>query len=335
MAFIRILPYITLPDPYQEHLLKLIFDIIDTETLSLQDIWAQVFSQLSQQLSKRLISGRWSNELFNLANFSKPDHIRSIAGQMLGFLGESNLNQDINKKIYSMSQDPSNLVRKRMCVALKAISKTMPKNQLENELFPQVLLLFNDEADEVLEASLPVFCEITEKINSQASFTQILTFLREGLLSSTNFKVKEAYLKYFGQIIVDLRFQLDDTTKLQCIDWFLEFERTNNAKKWMVFNFPAILLLADGFNKKILSVFAALSNDEDPEIKKSLAKQLGDNSKFLNHLSQEYIIIVRNYLANQLTQRLVIPQLFLISNHTNHQQEFWDFLNLKLTQTKN
>ncbi|CAG9317956.1 PPP4R4_1 [Blepharisma stoltei] len=339
-AFIQVLEKYQLPQDYEEHLLTLIFEIIDTETLSLQDIWVQVFCELTKQLSKNLISGKWLREIFNLANFSKPDHIRSIAGEMLGFVAERlehPQNEDLVRKIYSMSQDPINLVRKRMCGAIKAISKAIPSDKFETELIPHLLELFRDEVPEVLDEALKIFCELIDMVSSNSALMKINEILNTALLNCESDKLKEVYLKYYGKIITSLRFHFDETTRLACIDWFVGFSETKSetVKMEAAFNFPAVVLVASGFNDKLFSFFKMLAKEENFDIKKTIAKQLADNVRFCTSRIGEFLEIVRGYLKDASTQYMVIPQLLNIALHTCCCQEFLEVLKRKMMETQN
>ena len=70
--------------------------------------------------------------------------------------------EEILKKIYSMTQDPSSRVRKSMCKALKVLLKVLPKKLIETQLVPEALKLVEDDSAEVLDSSLPFFCDLMD-----------------------------------------------------------------------------------------------------------------------------------------------------------------------------
>ncbi|OMJ80454.1 hypothetical protein SteCoe_19308 [Stentor coeruleus] len=324
-AFITVLSSNFFPIKYYENLLLLILQILETETWSLQETWGEAFAELAKRYCKRS-----QTEAFILSAFHQTDNIRSIGGYVLSACVEAQIREnceDLLRKIYSMTQDPSSLVRKNMCKALKNLMKILPKKQIESQVVPETLKLVEDDSAEVLESALPLFCELMDYC-SYSCKENIIEILKYSFFTAQNNKLSQVKLKYFGKIMVSLRLCMDEEFREICIKWYIGFDnvKENDIRPLMAYNFPALLYIIGSMNDQLLRIFTILAEESKWEVRKCIAKQIGDICKLSGNKEGELFQIVNSLLECENINEILLDQFFIIAKSLKTHEKLLEIL---------
>jgi hypothetical protein len=322
------------PVKYYENLVLLILQIIEYDTWTLQEIWGDVFGEVAKRDPQRCLS-----EAFNLSLFSQKDSIKCIGGYVLACIveGQNGENsEDILKKIYLMAQDPSSTVRKNMCKALRVLIRVLNKKIIETQLIPEVLKLVEDDSAEVLDTSIPLFCDLIEHCGFQCK-EETMEVIKDNFFTSQLNKLAQVKLKYFGKLMVSLRLAMDEEFRSIGLRWFIGFEESkeNDIKALMAYNFPAVVYILGSMDDSIFAVFKTLAYHDSWSTKKVIGKQLGDICRISNYKESELIQIVKAYCEDENTLSLLIGQLFTISKFLKNTEYFLEILLNLLNQSNN
>ena len=154
----------------------------------------------------------------NLSGCNQTDYTRSIGGIILGAIVETRKKPsgDITRKIFSLSQDPSNFVRKNMCGTLRILFKL--SGEYEDQVMEEIIKLVGDECIEVLEESLQLFIEILPLAKTK-SF--ILESIEEYFVKYQFDKLTSIKLKFVGKIMQELEDVMDLNKKEAWGQWVL------------------------------------------------------------------------------------------------------------------
>ena len=342
-AFAVVLSQNLFPVKYYENLLILILHIIETETWSLQEIWGEVLAELTKKYPKRCLT-----EAFTLSAFSQTDNIRSLGGYALATIVEAQKGEnceDILKKIYSMTQDPSSNVRKNMCKALRILLKVLSKKQIESQLVAEVLKLVEDDSADVLYCSIPLFCDLMDYCGYQCK-EETIEVLKTCFFSSQFNKLGQIKLKYIGKFMVSLRLGMDEEFRRMCLKWFCSFEESKETeiKVSLAYNFPAILYIIGSLNDQLFRLFKMLESEQNWDIKKIIAKQIGDvcrisncsdSSRTTSPKEVELFQIVKGFIDNEKTLDILTSQFFIIAKSLKTSEYFIDILMKLITRSSN
>lgn len=306
-------------------MLILILHIIGTETWEFQDTWGEVFVELAKQYPSRCLE-----EAFPLTAYKQTDVNRSIGGYVLSavvFANNGENSDDLLKKIFAISQDPSNKVRKFMCKALLLLTKVLSKKQIEIKVVPEVLKLVEDDSAEVLESSLPLFCEFMEYCSYQYK-EEVVEILKNSFFTQQMNELAQVKLKYFGRIIVCLRLCIDEEFRSLCITWFEGFFQCSEIeiKILMAQVFPALLYIVGSMTDQLLQIFKTLESIESYECRKILAKYLGDICSLSNCNEHEMLRLSKGFVEDEKTLLIILEQFFIIGKSLKQPWYFIDVL---------
>lgn len=321
------------PEKYYENLLLLTLHIIETDTWSLQEVWADVLVELAKRYPTRCLS-----EAFTLSAFSQKDSYRSIGGYTLAAVVEAQKGEnceDILRKIYSMTQDPSNLVRKTMCKGLYILLKVLPKKHIEAQLLQEAVKLVEDDCAEVLNSALLFFCDLMDCCGYHCK-EEVIESFKSTFFTSQYSKLSHIKLKYIGKVMVSLRLGMDEEFRNMCLNWFCDFLQCKEPEitAAVAYNFPAILYIMGSMNDQLCQVFTELANDSAWAIQKTIAKQLGDVCKISNCKENELLNIVKSLCNYENTLEILVPQFFSIAQTFKSPEYFLDLLVKLLPQTE-
>lgn len=291
----------------------------------MQEVWGEVFADLAKRYCKRS-----QTEAFALSAFHQTDNIRSIGGYVLSACVEAQKGEnceDLLRKIYAMTQDPSSVVRKSMCKALKVLIRFLPKKQIENQIVPEVLKLVEDDSAEVLESALPLFCDLMGYC-SYSCKENIIEIIKSSFFTSQINKLAQVKLKYFGKIMVSLRLCMDEEFRDMCVKWYSGFEtvKEEEIRPLMAYNFPALLYIIGSMNDQLFRIFKALESDTRWEVKKCIAKQIGDVCRLSGSRESELFIIVQSLLDSQNMFEIILDQFFIIAKNLKTHEKLLEIL---------
>lgn len=291
----------------------------------MQEVWGEVFADLAKRYCKRS-----QTEAFALSAFHQTDNIRSIGGYVLSACVEAQKGEnceDLLRKIYAMTQDPSSVVRKSMCKALKVLIRFLPKKQIENQIVPEVLKLVEDDSAEVLESALPLFCDLMDYC-SYSCKENIIEIIKSSFFTSQINKLAQVKLKYFGKIMVSLRLCMDEEFRDMCVKWYSGFEtvKEEEIRPLMAYNFPALLYIIGSMNDQLFRIFKALESDTRWEVKKCIAKQIGDVCRLSGSRESELFIIVQSLLESQNMFEIILDQFFIIAKNLKTHEKLLEIL---------
>ena len=312
----------------------MILHIIETDTWSLQEVWAEVLAELAKRYPERCLT-----EAFVLCAFSQPDSFRSIGGYALSAVVEAQKGEncaEILRKIYSMMQDPSSLVRNQMCKALYVLLRVLPKKQLESQLLPEALKLVEDDCTEVLNSFLPFFCDLMDCCGYHCK-EEAIEALRSSFFTSQYSRLSQIKLKYIGKLMVSLRLGLDEEFRNSCLDWFCAFLqcKESDIAVSVAYNFPAVLYIMGSMNDQLFDLFAALTREQAWDVQRIVARQMGDVCKISNCRRNELVQIAKEFCSNEKTVDLLLGQVFVIAQALKSYEYFLDLLVKLLTQCEN
>lgn len=235
------------------------------------------------------------------------------------------------KKIFAISQDPSNKVRKVMCKALLLLSKVLTKKQIEMKVVPEVLKLVEDDSAEVLESSLPLFCEFMEFCSYQYK-EEVVEIMKTTFFTQQMNVLGQVKLKFFGRIIVSLRLCIDEEFRNLCVNWYEGFFQCDelDTKVLMAQVFPALLYIVGSMTTQLMQIFLKLENYENWEVRKILAKSLGDICSLSNCIENELIKVAKGFIDDEKTVGIVLEQFFVIGKSLKQYGYFVEVLIGKL-----
>ena len=299
--------------------------MIETDTWSLQEVWSDVLVELAKRYPERCLP-----EAFALSAFSQSDSFRSIGGHALSAVVEAQKGEnceEILRKIYSMMQDPSSLVRKHMCKALYILLRVLPKKQLESQLLPEALKLVEDDCNEVLNCSLPFFCDLMDRCGYHCK-EETIEALRTSFFTSQYSRLSQIKLKYIGRLMVSLRLAMDEEFRNACVDWFCAFHQCKEPEiaVSLAYNFPALLYIVGSLNDLLFELFTALIRDQTWDVQRIVARQIGDVCKISNGRRNELLEIAKEFCNNEKTLDLVLGQLFTVAQALKSYECFLDLL---------
>lgn len=317
------------PVKYSEHLLNLALQIIDSETWTLQKSWGEVLAELARHLPEKLLL-RCTQEAMSLSAYHQNDQVRSIGGIVLGAIADARKKPqgDITRKIFSMSQDPSNFVRLNMCGTLRILFKL--KGEFENKVIEEILKLVGDECVEVLEQSLQLFVDILPEITGKSS---ILESVEESFIKTSYDKLTEIKLRYVGRIMKEFKSQMSIGRKSSWVDWVMNMVACGNLqeKKSASVSYGGIVFCA-GIDDRLLQLWKALEEENDYEIVQNLVLQIGFVASVAGDKVVEVQGIVRKYVKNDTYFSILVPQITVIATSLKIQEELLLFLVEKFTQ---
>lgn len=291
----------------------------------MQETWGEAFAELAKRYCKRA-----QTEAFSLSAFHQTDNIRSIGGYVLSACVEAQKGEnceDLLRKIYAMTQDPSSLVRKNMCKALRTLMRVLPKKQIESQIVPEALKLVEDDSTEVLESALPLFCDLMDYCSYSCKENIIETIKYSFFTGQTN-KLSQVKLKYFGKIMVSLRLCMDEEFREMCTKWYIGFDnvKENDIRPLMAYNFPALLYIIGSMNDQLFKVFSILAEESRWEVRKCIAKQIGDVCKLSGNKEGELFQIVNSLLECENVLEILLDQFFVIAKSLKTHEKLLEIL---------
>ena len=324
-SFKLILQSDSFPSKYYENLLLLILHIIQTETWAFHETWGEVFVELAKRYPVRCLA-----EAFPLTAFSQIDSNRLIGGYVLAAVvcARSGENcEDLLRKIFAMAQDPASIVRKTMCKALKLLAKVLSKKKIESQVVPEVLKLVDDDSDEVLESSLPLFCEFMDYCSYQYK-EEVVEILKSSFFTLQVNKLGPVKLKFLGRVLVSLRLCIDEEFRNLTVNWFEGFiqNKEEEVQVLMVYNFPALLYIVGSMTDNLWTSWKYLENIQSPVVRKALAERLGDICQFSMCKEGELMKTVKNFVEDQKTFNLVLGQFFTFAKSLKNFEYFVEIL---------
>ncbi|OMJ93467.1 hypothetical protein SteCoe_3587 [Stentor coeruleus] len=328
-ALTKVLAKNCFPIKYSEHLLNLALQIIDSETWTLQKSWGEVLAELAKHLPEKLLL-RCTQEAMSLSAYHQNDQIRSIGGIVLGAIADARKKppSDITRKIFSMSQDPSNFVRLNMCETLRILFKL--KGEFESKVIEEILKLVGDECVEVLEQSLQLFVDILPEITEK---NQILENVEECFVKTRYDKLTEIKLRYIGRVMKELKGQMSKEMKNNWVNWIMDMVTSGNLqeKRSVSISYGGIIHCT-GIDDRILQLWKILEDENDYEVIQNLVLQIGFVASIAGDKTLEVQGIVRKYVKIDNYFSILVPQITIIATSLKIQEELLLFLVEKLTQ---
>ena len=284
---------------------------------------AEVSKQVPEKVLLRIIQ-----EALALVAFNQTDAIRSIGGIILGSIVEAKRQPpgEITRKIFSMCQDPSNFVRMNMCSTLRILFRLSEEH--EEKTLQEIVKLVGDECSEVLAESLQLFVDILPGIRDKV---MILESIEEYFVKNNYDKLICVKLQFVGRILEQCKDSIDAFKKDLWLDWVIRMIGCGNVcdKRSAAISLGGILRCTK-LNPKILRLWNILEEENDREIQKNLAIQLGYLSSFGSEMINETQAVIRKYLKNSENALIIIPQYTVIATSLKMSDEILQILIEKL-----
>ena len=107
------------------------------------------------------------------------------------------------------------------------------------------------------------------------------------------------------------------------------------TKSLMAYNFPAVLYIYGSMNDQLFKIFNFLYHDSNPEIKRVIAKQIGDVCRLRNSKESELMDIVNTLIEDKKTFVILIDQFFVLAKSLKNYEFFLELLMKFLPQFEN
>ena len=158
---------------------------------------------------------RCTQEALELSAFHQSDQIKSIGGLILGAIVETRKKPpgEITRKIFSLSQDPSNFVRMNMCNTLRILFQL--SGEYEEKVLQEIIKLVGDECPEVLEESLQLFLDILPRVRNKQI---IIENIEEFFVKSRYDNLIDIKIRFVGRIMDQLKEVLESRNKDTWLD---------------------------------------------------------------------------------------------------------------------
>ena len=298
------------PHKYTEHLINLALQIIDSETWTLQLTWARALSALCRFMPEKTIH-KFLQEALALTNFHQTENIRAVGGILLGSISKckNRADPEVTRKICSLSQDPSNFVRKYMCGPLKVLFSHY--NDLKAKVTEEVLKLVADECEEVIEEAVKLLLRIFPECENK---DLVLESLQEQYLDCRCNKLTAVKLKFCGPLMAAMAKVMNDGSKERWLSWAVKMtEEGGEAEKVAASSCFGGLLQAAPSCEKVLQLWALLQREPNSKVQENLATQLAFLCVYSKESNQSLPQTVKFFLSKRENSHLMVPQMIVIA----------------------
>lgn len=213
------------------------------------------------------------------------------------------------RKIYSLSQDPSNFVRKYMCGPLKVLFSHF--HDLKLKVTEEILKLVADECEEVIEEAVKLLLRIFPDCENK---DLVLESLQEQYLDCRCNKLTPVKLKFCGPLMAVMAKVMNDGVKEKWLDWVIKMTQEGGEnEKIAASSCYGGLLQAAPNCEKVLQLWDLLQRESNSKVQENLVTQLAFLCVYTKEHNRNLPQTVKFFLGKREFCSLMVPQMIVIA----------------------